>query len=102
CALCDGARSASQSLGDHVQTALAGAQLGSLCKDDARGAEFWEKAGTILLEHTDAKDHAEIAFDRAFSRDARRGLAFGKLFRAVRGRNEDDRLLNIIERRLDV
>jgi cellulose synthase operon protein C len=98
----EGIRAASEALGDHVQAALAAAQLGALCKDDGRGAELWEKAGLTLLEHTDAKDDAEIAFDRAFARDARRAVAFDKLFRAVRGRNEDDRLLTIIERRLDV
>jgi len=85
-----------------VQVALACAQLGSLCRDGARGAEFWEKAGVTLLEHTSAKDDAEIAFDRAFERDSSRDVAFDKLFRAVRARNEDDRLLGIIERRLDV
>jgi predicted Zn-dependent protease len=98
----EGIRAASEALGDHVQTALACAQLGALCTDDGRGAEFWEKAGTILLEHTDAKSDAEISFDRAFERDPRRAIAFDKLFRAVRGRNEDDRLLAIIEKRLDV
>ncbi len=98
----EGIRAASEALGDHVQVALAAAQLGSLCKDDARGAELWEQAGVTLLEHTDAKDDAEIAFDNAFGRDARRSIAFDKLFRAVRSRNEDDRLLHIIERRLDV
>lgn len=98
----EGIRAASEGLGDHVQAALAAAQLGSLCKDDARGAEFWETAGVTLLEHTSAKDDAEIAFERAFERDPTRAVAFDKLFRAVRGRNEDDRLLSIIERRLDV
>ncbi len=98
----EGIRAVSEALGDHVQAALACAQLGSLCNDDARGAEFWEKAGLALLGHTDAKDDAEISFDRAFERDPRRAVAFDKLFRAVRGRNEDDRLLAIIEKRLDV
>ncbi|APR83364.1 Exonuclease SbcC [Minicystis rosea] len=98
----EGIRAASESLGDHVQVALSCAQLGSLCHDPARGAEFWEKAGVTLLEHTDAKDDAEIAFDRAFERDPARDIAFDKLFRAVRARNEDDRLLQIIEKRLDV
>lgn len=98
----EGVRSAAAGLGDHVQTALATAQLGALCKDDARGAQFWEAAGVILLEHTDARDDAEIAFSRAFDRDPRRAVAFDKFFRAVRSRNEDDRLLAIIEKRLDV
>jgi tetratricopeptide (TPR) repeat protein len=98
----EGVRAASEALGDHVQAALACAQLGSLCKDDARGAQFWEQCGVTLLEHTDAKDDAEIAFERSFERDAARDIAFDKLFRAVRARNEDDRLLAIIERRLEV
>jgi predicted Zn-dependent protease len=98
----EGIRAASEALGDHVQVALACAQLGSLCTDAARGAEFWEKAGLTLLNHTDAKDDAEISFDRAFERDPSRPVAFDKIFRAVRARNEDDRLLGIIEKRLEV
>ncbi|WP_437288797.1 hypothetical protein [Sorangium sp. So ce406] len=98
----EGVRATSEALRDPVSTALAAAQLGALCKDDARGAEFWESAGLLLLEHTDAHDDAEIAFDRAFGRDPRRGVAFDRLFRRVRARNEDDRLLDIIERRLGV
>ncbi|MEZ4300209.1 MAG: hypothetical protein R3B70_35005 [Polyangiaceae bacterium] len=98
----EGLRSAAEALGDHVQTALACAQLGALCTNDQRAALFWEQAGMILLEKTDAHDDAEIAFDRAFERDARRGVAFDKLFRRVRARKENDRLLAIINRRLDV
>ncbi|AKT38057.1 hypothetical protein [Chondromyces crocatus] len=98
----EGVRTASEILGDAVGTALASAQLGAHCKDDARGGRFWEQAGTILLEKTSAHDDAEIAFARAFDRDPRRSIAFDKLFRRVRARNEDDRLLDIIERRLGV
>ena len=39
--------------------------LGSLCMDAARGARFWEEAGRILLERTDAAEDSEIAFERA-------------------------------------
>ncbi|WP_170229410.1 tetratricopeptide repeat protein [Polyangium fumosum] len=98
----EGVRAASEALGDHVSTALALAQLGALSKDDTRGAAFWESAGIILLDHTDAHDDAEIAFARAFDRDPSRSVAFDKLFRRVRSRNEDDKLLDIIGRRLDV
>ncbi len=101
----EGVRAASEALGDHLQAALACAQLGSpsVNNDAAPPArEFLETAGLTLLNHTDAKDDAEIAFDRAFERDPGRAVAFDKLFRAVRGRNEDDRLLGIIERRLEV
>lgn len=98
----EGVRSAAEALGDDVQAALATAQLGELCSDDARGAEFWEKAGLILLEKTEAHDDAELSFERAFTRDPRRAVAFDKLFRRIRARNEDDKLLEIIGRRLEV
>ncbi len=98
----EGVRSAAEALGDYVQTALASAQLGNLCSNNQRSALFWEQAGMILLEKTEAHDDAEIAFERAFERDPRRAVAFDKLFRRVRARNEDDRLLGIINRRLDV
>jgi hypothetical protein len=98
----EGLRAASEALADHKSAALAAAHLGALCRDDGRGAEFWEMAGLMLLEHTDAHDDAEIAFDRAFERNPRRPVAFDKLFRRVRARNEDDRLLDIIARRLQV
>ncbi|WP_441288971.1 hypothetical protein ACSRUE_45215 [Sorangium sp. KYC3313] len=98
----EGVRATSEALRDPVSTALASAQLGALCRDDARGAGFWESAGLLLVQHTEAHDDAEIAFDRAFARDPRRGVAFDRLFRRVRARNEDDRLLDIIERRLGV
>ena len=98
----EGLRSAAEALGDHVQTALACAQLGNLCSNNERSAAFWEQAGLILLDKTDAHDDAEIAFDRAFDRDPRRAVAFDKLFRRVRSRNEDERLLGIINKRLDV
>lgn len=98
----EGVRAAAEALEDWVSAALASAQLGALCQNDERGAEFWEHAGLILLEKTEAHDDAEIAFDRAFERDPRRFVAFDKLFRRVRARNEDDRLLDIIAKRLDV
>ncbi len=98
----EGVRAAAELLDQPVDMALAAAQLGALSKDDARGARFWEEAGVTLLERSDAHEDAEIALDRAFSRDPRATRAFDKLFRRVRGRNDDDRLLSLIERRLEV
>jgi len=98
----EGVRSAAEAMEDWLSAALASAQLGALCTNDERGAEFWEHAGLILLEKTEAHDDAEIAFDRAFERDPGRFVAFDKLFRRVRARNDDDRLLDIIAKRLDV
>jgi tetratricopeptide (TPR) repeat protein len=98
----EGLRDASARLGNHLDAGLASARLGSLCSDDLRAAEFWEQAGLTLLEHTDAKDDAEIAFERSLERDPTRFVAFDKLFRRVRARNEDDRQLQLITHRLQV
>ncbi|MBK6518017.1 MAG: hypothetical protein IPM79_38120 [Polyangiaceae bacterium] len=98
----EGVRSAAEALDQPVDMALACAQLGALCKDDARGASFWERAGLLLLERTEAHDDAEIALDRAFTRDPRCSKAFDKLFRRVRERNELGRMLGLIDKRLEV
>jgi tetratricopeptide (TPR) repeat protein len=98
----EGVRAAAEALGDDVTVALACAQLGALCKSDARGAELWERAGLILLDHPEGADDAAIAFERAFERDPHRAVAFDKHFRRLRARNEDDRLLAVIARRLQV
>jgi tetratricopeptide (TPR) repeat protein len=98
----EGVRAAAEELDDPVEIAMACAQLGQLCKDDTRGAQFWEHAGLLLLERTQHHDDAEIALDRAFTRDPRCGRAFDKLFRRVRARKEDDKLLSLIERRVEV
>ncbi len=98
----EGVRASAEALSQPVDEALACAQLGALCKDDARGAQFWEHAGLLLLEKTTAHEDAEIALDRAFTRDPRASRAFDKLFRRVRDRKDNDRLLSLIERRLDV
>ncbi len=98
----EGLRDASDKLDDHVTRGVALARLGNLCKDDKRAGELWEQAGLVLLEHTDAHEDAEIAFERALERDTHRSVAFDKLFRRVRARNEDDRLLKLIASRLEV
>jgi len=98
----EGLRDAADLLGNHLDCGLASARLGNLCQDDVRAAEFWEHAGLTLLEHTDAKDDAEIAFERSLERDPTRFVAFDKLFRRVRARNEDDRQLQLIANRLQV
>ena len=98
----EGVRAASESLGDHVQAALACAQLGALCTDAERGASSGRTPASSCSSTPTRKDDAEIAFERAFDRDPRRSVAFDKLFRAVRARNEDDRLLAIIAKRLEV
>ena len=98
----EGFRAASEVLGDHTAQGIALAQLGNLTKDDARAGELWEQAGLVLLEKTTAHDDAEIAFQRALERDVTRAVAFDKLFRRVRARKDNDRLLALIETRLQV
>lgn len=98
----EGLRAAALSVGDHLSVGLALAQLGNLMKDDAQSAALWEQAGLVLLESTDAHDDAEIAFQRALDREPKRDVAFDKLFRRVRARNEDERLLTLIDKRLEV
>ena len=98
----EGVRSAAEKLEDHTNLGVALARLGNACADDARAGAFWEKAGLVLLEHTDAHADAEIAFERALDRDPFLPVAFDKLFRRVRARNDDDRLLQLIEHRLEV
>jgi len=98
----EGFRASSEALGDFTSMGVALAQLGNLSKDDVRSAEFWEQAGLTLLEHTTAHADAEIAFQRALDRDNTRAVAFDKLFRRLRKRKDNDRLLELIELRLTV
>lgn len=69
--------------------------------DPARGSAFWEEAALLWLDLGEG-ERAEMALDRSFARDPSRAVAFDKLFRRVRERKESDKLLELIERRLDV
>jgi tetratricopeptide (TPR) repeat protein len=98
----EGMRSCAEALGDWMANAQALARLGSLCRDDVRAGELWEKAGLILVEHPEALDDADIAFQRALERDRSRFVSFDKLFRRVRDRRDNERLLQLIDLRLTV
>ncbi|MEO7110751.1 MAG: tetratricopeptide repeat protein, partial [Polyangiaceae bacterium] len=99
--LWEGLRSAAEILGDHETRARAASELGARCKNPERGAAFWEEAATLYAElGQDAA--AETAYDKSFSRDATRAVAFDKLFRKVRERKDGERLLGMISRRLEV
>jgi hypothetical protein len=97
----EGMRAASDALGDTPGRAVACEQIGSLCSDDARGADFWEQAAHTWLELGE-EERAEAAFDASFARDATRAVAFDKLFRRVRDRKDGERLLALVGRRLEV
>jgi tetratricopeptide (TPR) repeat protein len=98
----EGLRAASTQLNDALSLGVACARLGNLCRDDVRAAAFWEQAGVVLLEQTEAHEDAEIAFTRALERDHTRDVAFDKLFRRVRARKDIKHLLQLIELRLGV
>ncbi|MBX3207876.1 MAG: tetratricopeptide repeat protein [Labilithrix sp.] len=99
----EGMRTCAEELGDAEAYAVACEQLGARCADDARGAAFWERSALAWLKlGTAFETRAESALDASFARDATRPVAFDRLFRRVRERKDHDKLLALIERRLEV
>jgi cellulose synthase operon protein C len=96
----EGLRACAEQLGDAATRARAASELGARCHDTERGAGFWEEAGLLLLELGD-QAAAEHALEASFTRDAGRTVAFDKLFRRVRERKDNDKLLAIVGRRLE-
>jgi tetratricopeptide (TPR) repeat protein len=97
----EGLRTCAETDGDLALRARACSELGARCIDPKRGGEFWEEAALVWLDLGD-EDRAETAFAAAVERDTGRGVAFDKLFRRVRARKDNDRLLALIARRLEV
>jgi tetratricopeptide (TPR) repeat protein len=97
----EGLRSCGEHVDDKLLQAGAAAELGARCADDARGAAFWEEAALLCLASNDG-ENADRALEASFARDPRRGVAFDKLFRRTRDRKDNERLLAIIARRLEV
>ena len=98
----EGVRAASSVLSQPAVEALALGKLGELCIDDRRAAVFWEQAGLTFLDKAKDGENADIALEQAFLRDPNRGVAFDRLFRRVRERQQDDVLLELVRRRLEV
>ncbi len=99
----EGMRACAEDLGDHEAYAVSCEQLGARCADGSRGAAFWEQAALAWFKLGSAfESRAESALEASFARDATRGLAFDRLFRRVRERKEGDKLLALIDRRLEV
>lgn len=69
--------------------------------DTATAAELWEQVGHAWWDAIGDVVRGERALSEAFERDNRRKRAFERVFRAVRARKEDDRLLQIVRRRLE-
>lgn len=97
----EGLRAAAEARGDQPVLAEACAALGDAVSDASLGSEYWERAATILLDRLGDAARGEYALARAVERDVRRGTAFDRLFRIVRARKDGDRLLELIEARLD-
>jgi cellulose synthase operon protein C len=99
----EGMRACAEELGDGEAYAVACEQLGARCADGARGAAFWEQSALAWLRlGTAFESRAESALDASFARDATRPIAFDRLFRRVRERKDHDKLLALIDRRLEV
>jgi tetratricopeptide (TPR) repeat protein len=97
----EGLRFCAELTGNRPLRARAAAELGARCKRATRGAAFWEEAALLWLE-LEEEERADNALEESFARDAGRAVAFDKLFRRVRARKDNDRLLALISRRLEV
>ncbi len=97
----EGLRTCAAASGDTALRFRATAELGARSRGDARSAQFWEEAALLALAAGD-HDAGEHALEASFARDATRAVAFDKLFRRVRERKDNEKLLVLIARRLEV
>lgn len=98
----EGLRAAAESVGQLAWQARACEQLGELCINSQRAAAFFETAALLWLDQLHDEQRGELALEQAFSRDPKRFVAFDRLFRRVRARKQNDHLLEIIAKRLEV
>jgi cellulose synthase operon protein C len=98
----EGVRTAAEVVDDVKGMAGACEKLGALCADDVRAAKFLETAGLVWIDIGGDPERGERALHAAFKRDAKRDVAFDRLFRRVRARDDNELLLQLISRRLDV
>ena len=96
----EGLRSAALQSGDVATQAQASFKLADLISDPERSAMLFEEAGLIFLDQLNEEALGEQALAAAFSQDPRRFQAFDRLFRRVRGRNQDDVLIDLAQRRI--
>jgi chorismate mutase len=101
-ALWEGVRAAAELVGDRATVAEACAALGDAVRDDARGAEMWERSAKILIEELEDPQRGDFALSRAVARDVTRFSSFDRLFRIVRSKKDGPRLLDLISERLEV
>jgi predicted Zn-dependent protease len=97
----EGLRTCAEAMSNTATRARAAAELGALCQDAKRAAGFWEEAALAWLELGDDAS-ADRALEASFTCDATRPIAFDKLFRRLRDRKDNEKLLPVIARRLQV
>ncbi len=97
----EGLRACAESAGDTALRVHAASELGARCRSDGRAAAFWEEAALLSLDLGD-EEAAEQALEASVARDATRPVAFDKLFRRVRARKDNEKLLALVSRRLEV
>lgn len=98
----EGVRKAAAALGDASLEAEACAELAKCVAADETAAAFWEHAGVLYQDVLNDEKSAEEAFGASLSRDYGRDTAFERLFRLVRARGDQARLLELVEGRLGV
>jgi lipopolysaccharide biosynthesis regulator YciM len=97
----EGLRACGEQSGDRALRARAASELGTRCADAARAAAFWEEAALLWMALGD-EEAADRALDASFERDRNRPVAFDKLFRRVRDRKDNEKLLAVTAQRLEV
>ena len=98
----EGLRAAADAAGDRSALAEACAALGDAVSDSSAGGRLWAQTASILLDELNDPSRGEFALSRAVERDIKQGSAFDRLFRIVRQRKDDERLLELISKRLTV
>lgn len=96
----EGLRACAEASADKALRARAASELGARCADDPRGAAFWEEAALLWLDLGD-DENADRALAASVERDPKRAVAFDRLFRRVRDRKDNDKLLSLVSRRLE-
>ena len=109
----EGMRAAAEKANDREAYAVACEQLGARSSNAPRGAAFWEQAALTWTRLAgpaaptsgaglQLDQRIEAALDASFRRDPTRAGAFDRLFRRVRERKDQDKLLDLAGRRLEV
>lgn len=98
----EGLRAAALAQGDRRLEAEACTELARRTHDARRAAAFWERAGVLHQENLGQEEQAEEAFASALAQDFSRETAFERLYLIVRGKGDEERLLDLLEGRLGV